>query len=562
MAALMEHPLRLLSRVARGELGGSRSALLVAGCVAVQAIVCLTGRWFGANQLIGIHGVLVVSVAVVAGLVAGAGAGGLVGGIGAGLFVLLVAYDTPPNPTLYGLPIIALWAALGASTGAIAATVRREGARARAAEAEANVRLDRLYVTVEHLAAARERVEVAGIIAREGAAALEADAAWIGILDHEHQVLARLADFGFPRVTVRRSQLLPLDAPVVWAAVVREGEPRWLVGPDAVPAAYPWGVNDEADGIFEAAAVIPLAVAGERFGFVCLLFREPRAFPQDERELALAFATTAAQALERARLFDEVRRAAETLQRSLLPGRLPSVAPFAVAARYRPATDVVAVGGDWYDVIELGPGCLGVSVGDVAGKGVDAAAVMGRLRTAMRAYAMEHQSPAEVLRLLFDYHERTRPDAFATVVYAVLDADAEEMRIASAGHLPPVVARADHADWLEIPIGAPLGVGDVPVALHETTIDLHAGDVVILFTDGVVERRTATIDSGVDRIREVALGHRDASPGRLADLIIEAVPGSEAPDDRALIVVSVGERTATGGDASGDVAADVVTVVE
>ena len=558
----MEHRSRLLSWVARGGLGRSRPALLVAGCVAVQAIVLLAGRWVGANQLIGIHGVLVVSVGVVAGLVAGARSGGLVGGIGAGLFVLLVAYDTPPDPSLYGLPIVALWAALGASTGAIASTMRREGGRARAAEAEANVRLDRLYVTVEHLAAARERVDVARIIAREGAAALEADGAWIGVIDHERQVLVRLADFGFPRETIRRSDVLALDAPVVWAAAVRDGQPRWLVGPDAIAAAYPWGASGDADGAYGAAAVIPLAVAGERFGFACLLFREPRAFPDDERELALAFATTAAQALERARLFDEVRRAAETLQRSLLPGRLPSVSPFVVAARYRPATDVLAVGGDWYDVIELGQGCLGVSVGDVAGKGVDAAAVMGRLRTAMRAYAMEHHGPAEVLRLLTDYHERTRPDAFATVVYAVLDADAAEMRIASAGHLPPVVARAGAAAWLDIPIGPPLGVGGEPAAFQESTVDLHASDVVILFTDGVVERRTATIDSGVDRIREVALGHRDAPPSRLADLIIEAVPGIEAPDDRALIVVSVGERTATGGSPRGDVGADVVTVTE
>ena len=164
---------------------------------------------------------------------------------------------------------------------------------------------------------------------------------------------------------------------------------------------------------------------------------------------------------------------------------------------------------------------------------------MGRVRTAMRAYALEHDSPAEVLRLVNAYHDRTRGDVFATALYAVLDPRAGELRLASAGHLPPIIGDEAAMGPAAIAVDPPLGAGLGDRTFRETVLPLHEGQLVILYTDGVVERRDASVDRGIAELAESAVAHLPEPVERLADAILEAVTGVDAEDDRALLVVRV-----------------------
>ena len=521
------------------EVGRKRFAVIVGSGIVLDAVIAASANQLGARRLTGIHGVLEIAVAVLGGLLAGYLAGAIIGSVAAVLFVVLVGYASPPDPWLAGVPIVLLWIAIAAGAGAIATVLRGRAARATASEATARARAERVYAVVAHLAAAIEPEEVARITVREGASVLNAQAAWLATIDESGMALARLAATGFDPVQVRPYGLIALDGRTVSADVVRGGGPRWFANPGELADAYPDAAAAYDSLGFAASAVLPLATSGEPFGFISLHFREPRPFPQEERDIALAFASSAAQALERARLYAEVRDAAGTLQRSMLPVTIPVVPGFSVAVRYRPASDTLAVGGDWYEVLELGGDRLGIAVGDVAGKGVDAAAVMGRVRTAMRAYALEHDSPAEVLRLVNAYHDRTRGDVFATALYAVLDPRAGELRLASAGHLPPIIGDEAAMGPAAIAVDPPLGAGLGDRTFRETVLPLHKGQLVILYTDGVVERRDASVDCGIAELAESAAARLPGPVERLADTILEAVTGVDAEDDRALLVVRV-----------------------
>jgi hypothetical protein len=235
---------------------------------------------------------------------------------------------------------------------------------------------------------------------------------------------------------------------------------------------------------------------------------------------------------------DSLREAAEdvaeTLQRSMLPARIEAFPPFAVDARYLPANGGI-VGGDWYDVIPLPPDRIAIVVGDVAGSGVYAAAMMGRLRTALRAYLIAGHSPAGSLELLCRYHERTQPGVFATVACVVVDVQGS-LRAASGGHLPPLLADATSARIIDVPAGPPLGAPG-PVSYEELCCDLDPPARIVLVTDGLVERRDVQIDDGLTRLLGVL---RDAeAPGPACDALVAAASDPDAPDDRALVVLDL-----------------------
>ena len=184
----------------------------------------------------------------------------------------------------------------------------------------------------------------------------------------------------------------------------------------------------------------PLIVEGRVIGVMHVGTLQPRQFTDDDAALLQLAAGRAAPAIERARLFDALdqeHRSAVALQRSLLPERLPDVAGLDVAARYLPSID--EVGGDWYDVIELPGGFVGLAIGDVAGHGVRAAALMGQLRTGLRAYALEGQPPGETLKRLDRLLQSIRGRGMATAAYALFSLETGSLRIASAGHPPPVL---------------------------------------------------------------------------------------------------------------------------
>ncbi|MFE6520333.1 SpoIIE family protein phosphatase [Streptomyces sp. NPDC057794] len=291
-----------------------------------------------------------------------------------------------------------------------------------------------------------------------------------------------------------------------------------------------------AQALHEAGAhtylALPLLARGKVLGTLSL-YRTVNERPFDARDQLLAseLAARAAICIDNARLYGRERGTALTLQRSLLPAAPAEQEGLDIAARYRPALS--EVGGDWYDVLRLGPGRTGLVVGDVMGKGVQAAAIMGQLSTATRALARLDLPPAELLRHLDDI-AGSLGDAIATCVYAVCDLGRGVCELSSAGHLPPVLAGPDGgARLVEVPGGVPLGVGGVEFGTVE--VELAPGSLLALYTDGLVETRGEPIDTGLDTLTRL-LGSAAPNLQRTGDHLLGALR-PEPDDDVALLLV-------------------------
>jgi serine phosphatase RsbU (regulator of sigma subunit) len=258
-----------------------------------------------------------------------------------------------------------------------------------------------------------------------------------------------------------------------------------------------------------------------------------RVFTPDDAALLQLAADRAAMAVQSLRSRED-QAAALALQRSLVPSALPAVAGTEVAARYVPGSG--RVGGDWYDVFVLPSGQLALVVGDVAGSGLGAAVIMGRIRSALRAYALELGGPAVVLAKLdakMQYFEEN--DVMATVSYTVLDPGSGQLAISSAGHLPPVIAAPGQRTAVaQIAVDPPIGVADDP-RRQVTKLALAPGAVLCLFTDGLVERRDKPIDDGITRLcQAVTPGPpEDVCVSVMHDLVGRQHPG----DDIALLIL-------------------------
>ncbi|MEU5063708.1 MULTISPECIES: ATP-binding SpoIIE family protein phosphatase [Streptomyces] len=261
----------------------------------------------------------------------------------------------------------------------------------------------------------------------------------------------------------------------------------------------------------------------------------------------LADVTDHAEAVERLRASERRQReAAVTLQRSLLPQELEQPDDLRIAATYQPGGTEAAVGGDWYDVITLGAGRTALVIGDVMGRGVRAAAVMGQLRTAVRAYARLDLPPHEVLQLLDGLAAEIDASQIATCVYAVHDPNEGLLAYASAGHLP-ILVRDEHGTVRRAadPTGPPLGTGGW---LHTSgTIALGPGSTAVLYTDGLVERRGEDIDEGVAAL-ERALAGAQGTPSVICDRLMRAL-GVDADHDDDVAVMVLQQPARAGADA-------------
>ncbi|MCK1818828.1 SpoIIE family protein phosphatase [Streptomyces sp. XM83C] len=279
---------------------------------------------------------------------------------------------------------------------------------------------------------------------------------------------------------------------------------------------------------------VPLIAHGEVLGALDLKrTRNPVPFDEDDVVLAGELASRAAIAIDNARWFQSVRNSALTLQRSLLPDHPPHHTGLELASRYQPAQATSEVGGDWYDVLPLADDKTALVVGDVMGNGIDAAATMGRLRTATCAYADLDLEPGEVLQHL-DKITCDLEHYIVTCLYAVFDPRTRLCRIANAGHMPPALARAgDPPRLVELPSGVPLGVGGI--RFDTATVELLPGDLLVLYTDGLVETRQHPIDERL----ETMLGFLD-EPGRpleeTCDLLLYGLRHPDDHDDVALLV--------------------------
>jgi anti-sigma regulatory factor (Ser/Thr protein kinase)/putative methionine-R-sulfoxide reductase with GAF domain len=281
---------------------------------------------------------------------------------------------------------------------------------------------------------------------------------------------------------------------------------------------------------------VPLIVEGELIGVLHVGSLTPRTFNQRDLGVLDLAAARAAPAIERARLQSELeqqREVAVALQRSLLPGRLPEVVGVESAARYLPAR--AAVGGDWYDVLELAHGLIGLAIGDVVGHGLRAAALMGRLRTALHAYALEGAGPGRTLELVDRFVQSIGEDAMATAAYAVLDPATGRLRFATAGHLPPVLIANRRATTLQITPAAPLGAFAYS-SYPEHEVALGPDEILMLFTDGLVERRAEPITRRIDQLLQAVRGAGSAEQA-CAITMATLVPPEGLDDDVAVVAV-------------------------
>jgi PAS domain S-box-containing protein len=347
-------------------------------------------------------------------------------------------------------------------------------------------------------------------------AVLQADAASIHLVEEGDQLVLRAASDGSPAA--------PFTGEAFAGRVAEAREPLLVQDPTPEEVASLIGV--------------PLLAEGEVGGVVVATAVAPRRFTADDLSILRLAADRVALAIDHARVYEREHRIAETLQRSLLPEHLPYLPGLAVAARYLPAAEEAEVGGDWYDVLSVPGGGVGLVMGDVAGKGLAAASMVGRLRSALRAYAMEGHAPARVLerlnRLIWTEAEETQ---MATLIYLVVDAAEGEVRWVNAGHPPPLLLDGDErARYLEGGSSVPLGVLPFP-DFEEVAVPMDPGGTVVLYTDGLVERPGEHIDLGLGRLAE-AVRAAPTEPEQLCDHVLrELVPDGGTPDDVALLTL-------------------------
>ncbi|WP_264925434.1 SpoIIE family protein phosphatase, partial [Streptomyces sp. A012304] len=358
----------------------------------------------------------------------------------------------------------------------------------------------------------------------------------IYLLQDRHLYLAW--ESGFPEGFLAPFEGVGLDARLPGVETLTTGRPLFFDSMEQLARAYPGIALDATEG---ARAFLPLIASGRPVGSCILGFDRPRSFSSEEQTVLTALAGLIAHAMEKAQRYDTEAALARGLQQALLPRRLSQHAGVETAGRYLPGTEGMEVGGDWYDVVEAGDG-LALVIGDVQGHGVQAAATMGQLRSAVRAFALGDRPPSEVLsgtnHLLIDLD----PGQFASCCYVRLDPATGVARVVNAGHLPPLLRHPDgRTEVVELPAGVVLGV-DPRARYPAAELRLEPGAILALYTDGLVERPGHDIDDGIADLRAALAGAGTASERPLADvadrLTATARQAADRPDDIALLLAT------------------------
>lgn len=378
--------------------------------------------------------------------------------------------------------------------------------------------------------------QVSEVVMRELLPAFGGNRLALYLLQERHLYLAW--ESGFPKGFLAPFQGVALDARLPGVETLTTGRPLFFDSMRQLAAAYPGIPLDAEEG---TRAFLPLIASGRPVGSCILGFDRPRSFGAEERTVLTALAGLIAHALEKAQRYDTEAALARGLQQALLPRRLSSHPSVETAGRYLPGTEGMEVGGDWYDVVEAGDG-LALVIGDVQGHGVQAAATMGQLRTAVRAFALGDRPPEEVMagtnHLLIDLD----PGQFASCCYVRLDPARGVARVVRAGHPPPLLrSPGGRTRVVDLPGGVVLGV-DPRAHYPVTELLLEPGAILALYTDGLVERPGRDIDEGITALR-LAL-ERAVEPGvrRLAEvadrLTAVARQATDRPDDIALLLAA------------------------
>lgn len=281
---------------------------------------------------------------------------------------------------------------------------------------------------------------------------------------------------------------------------------------------------------------VPLIVEGDLIGVMHVGSLKPRTFGVSDLAVLQLAAARAAPAIERATMrarLEHEHNVSVALQRSLLPKRLGDFVGVTVAARYLPARE--EVGGDWYDVIELPRGRVGLVIGDVVGHGVPAASLMGRVRTALHSYAIESHGPGRTLELVDRFVQSLGEPAMATAAYAVFDPFSSSVQYATAGHLPPVVVTPSGTRVIEVTPAPPLGAFPYGRCI-EHEFALESDDILFLYTDGLVERRGIPLSDGIGALADAVRGSSSPEEACLA-AVADLVPLEGLRDDAAIVAL-------------------------
>lgn len=281
---------------------------------------------------------------------------------------------------------------------------------------------------------------------------------------------------------------------------------------------------------------------GRTLGLIQVADKVEGDFTEDDEVVLVQLAQLAAVAIENAERYEHEHRIAETLQRSLLPDDMPDIPGLELAACYQPGSVGTQVGGDWYDVFVLDDRRVALVVGDVVGRGTRAAAVMGQLRTAIRAYAVHGLAPAELMASLDRLLQGLNGSAMATAVYVVVDLETRSLEMITAGHPPPLLVPPDgRPRYLQLEAQVPLGtIPDPPFA--SATLSIERGSLLVFFTDGLVESVSVPLQEGLDRLIEVVgVTVADSAFGidGLCEKVIAAMVPQRTHDDIAVLGVRV-----------------------
>jgi PAS domain S-box-containing protein len=411
----------------------------------------------------------------------------------------------------------------------------------------AALRTSRLQQATSMLAKELSVMQVVTIIADVGQSAIGADRSAVGIVQPDRLRLRILSSEAMSDGTLGElSGEIPLDVPSVLTAAIALRRTLVLDGPEALRRQF------ESEGGVElflrhsderAWVGLPLITSGEPLGALQFTFTAPRQITDEDRVFLEALAGQCALALERAMLYEREHTTAETLQRSLLPDCLPDVPGIALRAFYRPVS--IEVGGDWYDAFRLPDGKLAVAAGDVMGKGLTAAAGMGRVRNALRALALTDPRPAAVLAGLDRLFLATEGnEQVTTVCYLVVDPRTGNGVAGNAGHLPPLLLTPGMAPCLDqAEAGTPLGWAS---PRQQYPFSLPAGSTAVLYSDGLVENRKRGLDTGLEELVAVAgraPAHvRDDPDALIAFLFEQMLKGHEQDDDVTVLALRMSPK--------------------
>jgi serine phosphatase RsbU (regulator of sigma subunit)/anti-sigma regulatory factor (Ser/Thr protein kinase) len=519
-----------------------RVLLVLIGAIGLEGLAMGLMGQTNPVSYIGVPGALGALIAVGAAILAGPLVGlatALAGGL---LFIGAVS-----KAGLGSNIAIVVWAGAAVTAGVVADRYRRlqrerdtahDAERAARQESErARGRLARLQAVTAALSGALSSRDAVEVVARHAVEAVGARGAAVGIIDDSGltlEVTYAVARDAENRATHR----VHVDADVTLCEAFRTGR-AVNMNREEWRRRFPEGYR-MLGHLGGRIATRPLVVGTERLGAISLTFIEERELEPADLELVDAVVRQVALAVRRVRSFESEHVIAATLQNSLLPPKLPKIAGVELSASYVAGAEGMDIGGDWYDAVSLPNGSVCVAVGDVCGRGLAAAAAMGQLRSAWRALAtLEHMSPAAILDALDRYVDGISGGAFSTLASVRIEPATGRFDFACAGHPPPlVITPGNGASYLPGGRSMPLGVpwqGE----REDQRAELPAGATLMLYTDGLIERRGEPIDRGIQRLRDTAAARSEMSGlDDLGQALARLIPAVH-DDDVAMLFLRV-----------------------